>query len=291
MSAEIGDRPIEVAPLSGETRRPYGQEDQPTGQRRRYRTFARVCLAVYILCLHGLTVAIIWDPASVQRVKKFLFQTQESQGEYRGIVIAHSDATKSMPDGTVVFLGDSRMRDLDVTAVADRPAMNLSIGGDTTEGLLYRIPRYHRLDRCRLVILGVGVNDLSHFSDDEIHHNYVGVLTSLKDLGVRRILVCSILPVAATYHQANSAWLRGHRTSNPRIAAVNEQLRALCTHHLGAEFVDTTADVVDQSGNLRPDFSLDGLHLNEAGSRAWADALRRQLPAKGLTDPARPPTD
>jgi lysophospholipase L1-like esterase len=185
-----------------------------------------------------------------------------------------------------VFVGDSRMRALDAAAAvggADKDRVyNLSIGGDTTTGLLYRLPRYNRLDRCRLLVLGVGVNDLSHYDDATILHNYGEILSRLRAAGVRRVAVTAVLPIdEGTYQQANSAWFRGQRTTNARIAAFNRKLRELCEGQPGVRFVDTTADLSDPSGNLRPGFSDDGLHLNDAGNRAWEAALRRALPADG----------
>jgi len=266
--------------LSKEPTPKLGEASGAANRRRRFRTPCRLLVMVYLSVLHGLLVAAIWNPAAIQRVKKFVFQTQESQGEYRGMVAAQSEATKTMVDGTAIFLGDSRMRDLDVTSVADQPVMNLSIGGDTTEGLLYRIPHYHRLDRCRLVVLGAGVNDFSHFNDDVILRNYDRILFELNRVGVRRIFVCSILPVATNYLQANSAWIRGRRTDNARITAVNDQIRSLCLRHSSTDYVNLTEILADKEGNLRSDFSSDGLHLNSAGNLVWAESLRRHLSLK-----------
>src|SRR5262245_21550491 len=48
----------------------------------------------------------------------------------------------NVPDGSVLFFGDSLVQGLCVVAVTPN-AVNFGIGGDTTAGLLDRLPHYH----------------------------------------------------------------------------------------------------------------------------------------------------
>jgi lysophospholipase L1-like esterase len=260
---------------------PVQPNDGPSDHRRS-RMWCRRLWILYLVILHTGLACVLWEPSVIARIEKFVRKSPEHQPEYRGMVTAHVTLASSLPEGSVVFLGDSRMRDLDAAAVASGPVYNFSIGGDTTRGLGARLPRYHRLDRCRLVVLGMGVNDLSHFSDEESLQQYEEVLRCLKDCGVRRVAVCSVLPVdEETYSQANAAWLSGHRVTNGRVVTYNGKLRALCDRHPFARFVDTTGEMTDDAGNLRPGFSADGLHLTGSGSRAWEAALKRSLASEG----------
>ena len=121
------------------------------------------------------------------------------------------------------------------------------------------------------------MNDLSHFSDEEIVRNYEQILTGLSARKVARVVVCAVLPVTESCPQSNSAWFRGHRITNPRIQGLNDQVRGLCARCSGVLFVDANGALSDPVGNLRAEFSDDGVHLQEAGNRVWADALRRLL--------------
>jgi lysophospholipase L1-like esterase len=236
----------------------------------------------YLIGLHALLAGIIWAPEQVERLRKFWFRSPDQDGEYRGMVSAQVRATRLMPDGAAVFLGDSRLRDLDVTAVTDGPVLNLSIGGDTTRGLLGRLPRYARLDRCRVVVVAVGVNDPAHFDDDEIASNYDQILGYLHQTGVRRVVVCSVIPVDETKHrQATSARVRGLRVDNRRVAGLDDRLRELCSRYPGVRFAATPAGLIGPDGNLRPECSDDGLHFTAEGNRVWAAALRRDVQAAG----------
>lgn len=245
------------------------------------RIRCRILVAGYLMSVHGLLILLLCDPGLVYRARAFVWNSPQYRKDYSGIVAGHQQLTQLLPADSVVLLGDSRMRDLDARTVADGLAFNLSIGGDTTSGLLSRLPRYHQLDRCRLVVLGVGINDLSHFNDEEILHNYDQILSLLETAGARRVAVCSVFPVdEAVYQQSNAAWILGYRTTNTRIAAFNQQLHDLCGRRSGVQFIDTTAEMADQSGNLRPGYAYDGLHLTELGNQAWAKAIRRELRTK-----------
>ena len=63
-------------------------------------------------------------------------------------------------------------RAMRVTEVAAR-GINYGIGGDTTEGVLARLPEYNSLGRAAAVVLAIGDNDLQRgLSEAEIIANY-----------------------------------------------------------------------------------------------------------------------
>ena len=251
----------------------------PTPAHPRWR-WGRRFLLLYILLLHALCVAVLWEPFLAVRVWAFLRNTPEERPDYRGMVAAHVVITRSLPAHATVFLGDSRMRDLDAAAVCDGPVYNLSIGGDTAHGLRSRLTQYSRLDTTRMVIVGVGVNDLSHVTDDEAVEEYHRLLDDLASRHPPRIVVCGVLPVDEPhYTQANSAWLRGLRVSNARIAGFNQRLRSLCEGRSGVVFVDSAGPLLDDTGNLKSCYTADGLHLNASGSAVWAAELKKLFTA------------
>ncbi len=60
------------------------------------------------------------------------------------------------PDKSVVFVGDSLTQSLYVDAVA-RPSVNYGIGGDTTVGVLGRLPEYRSILCASAVVMAIGV--------------------------------------------------------------------------------------------------------------------------------------
>ena len=102
------------------------------------------------------------------------------------MVLGQMAVCDGMPERAVVFLGDSRLRRLlvhETVTPADVPVVNLSIGGDTTKGLLGRSARYAHLQRASRLIVGTGVNDLSHFRDDVVLDYYKKILTFATGIG------------------------------------------------------------------------------------------------------------
>jgi lysophospholipase L1-like esterase len=241
----------------------------------------RYCvLLIYTIALHALMAWLLLDPNGVSRFEELLPNTTAYQREYRGMVAAHTVLTRSVPNGAVVFLGDSRMGDLDVSMIVDGPVYNLSISGDTTEGLRARLTQYHHLDKCKLVVLGTGVNDLMQSTDEHSLHEYEAMLGFLKDSAVRRVAVCSVLPIDETnFERAHAARLRPHRLTNERIMAYNRRLGDLCARYTFVNFLTASAEFSEPSGNLHAYLSADGLHLSDEGNRVWVAALRRSLTA------------
>jgi lysophospholipase L1-like esterase len=231
----------------------------------------------YLAVLHVMVILLAVYPSGMQRLHRYLVNDPSVTEGYQGMVSAQEVVCAGLPDHAVVFLGDSRMCDLPVRVAVDDPAINLSIAGDTVKGLLGRIGRYRRLEAARQIVLGVGVNDLSHFSDDTLLANYRTLLQEISERGPK-IIVVAIFPVNENkYEQANATYLSGQKVTNARIAGVNGAIRELCLQFSNVQFVDVNAALTSSDGNLRDEYSADGLHLTNEGSTAWAAALRLPL--------------
>jgi lysophospholipase L1-like esterase len=240
------------------------------------RRWRRRLWVAHLILVHAVVLTFLFVPDAVDRIQRVTQQDPSRSAYYRGHVDAHLAAANAMPGGAVVFLGDSRMwraHVSDMVASAE-PVVNLSIGGDTTRGLLNRMGRYAHFDRASRFVVGTGVNDLSHFDDDTIVSYYEKVLSSLASFG-KRITLVAIYPInEGRYTQANSTWVSGFKTTNKRLRAVNERLRQLSQQFPRTDYIDANQAVSDPDGNLRAAFSEDGLHLNAAGNTAWVAALR-----------------
>jgi lysophospholipase L1-like esterase len=69
----------------------------------------------------------------------------------------------------------------------------------------------------------------------------------------------------------------------PRSAHFRDRIIGLNTHFQqiadknGATYVDVWPALADAKGAIRPEMTVDGLHLSIAGYRAWTDVLRPNL--------------
>ncbi|MFE1665741.1 GDSL-type esterase/lipase family protein [Microbacterium sp. P02] len=161
----------------------------------------------------------------------------------------------------VVFIGDS------ITAgglwhewFPEVSVANRGIDGDTTEGVLARLSSAVAGAPARVFIL-IGTNDLSwKVSPDVI----VGRVTQILD-GIRgaspttEIFLQSVMPRNAKFHD--------------RITDLNRRYRHLAQEQ-HVTYLDLWPALADSDGALTSHFTLDGLHLNGAGYRAWSAVLR-----------------
>lgn len=186
---------------------------------------------------------------------------------WRTLKYQHRVTQNTLP-GTVHFIGDSFVQGLAVSAVAT-PAVNFGIGGDTTLGMLRRIPEYPSLRSARAVVLAGGYNDLWRHDDDYIVANYRRILAALPK-GVPVVLT-ALFPVNERIEPA----LAG---KNRRIAGLNRRLAALCGGWPGCHFLDIGDRLRDGDGQLAAPYQAgDGLHLVGEGNAIWIRALRAVL--------------
>lgn len=170
--------------------------------------------------------------------------------------------------GPILFVGDKLtesgawsewLPDLDV--------VNLGRAGDTTADVLDRLDDILQRQPSAVVLL-IGTNDLSHrASVEQVVRGTEEILYKLRhELPHTRLIVQSVLP--------------RERERADDIHEVNIHLRQYAAApSVKGEFVDLFALLSDEDGVLQPEYTTDGLQLNESGYRIWLDALRPVLAA------------
>ena len=135
------------------------------------------CLAVGMAIGVGLALA---RPDTLRRLAKTLgLRDANQQWFYNQNVAFHQRVDACVPDQAMIFIGDSFIQGLCVTEVGPG-AINFGIGGDTTEGVLTRLPRYRSVAHARVVVFAVGDNDLHKgFAQEQIVANYHKMLAMI----------------------------------------------------------------------------------------------------------------
>ncbi len=180
----------------------------------------------------------------------------------------------------IVLIGDSMIqrwpaREI-MAAFPDRRIVNLGVGGDRTQNLLWRM-RDLPLETLspETVIILVGTNNLT---DGDKPADIAGairliVASAQKAWPAARIYVSAILPRGRDF-----AFRAGGRE------AVNRDLR-LHAPHRGYEFVEANETALTCPRTAAENFRPDGLHLAPAGYRilgqSLVDALRGQPSSSG----------
>lgn len=119
----------------------------------------------------------------------------------------------------------------------------------------------------RCISLLIGTNDLHRLGKSP----EVRYIADQMDTLVRDIR--TIAPAARLL--INSAFPRSDHFRD-RILSLNQQYRRIAAD-AGATYVDVWPALAGPNGEIRAEFTADGLHLSIAGYKAWTDVLRPHL--------------
>ncbi|MBN3894724.1 MAG: G-D-S-L family lipolytic protein [Nostoc sp. NOS(2021)] len=151
--------------------------------------------------------------------------------------------------------------------------LNQGISGETSNGLLKRLKIFDRTQP-EVIFVMIGINDLiGGMSDRVILDNQRQIINYLRKVHpTAQIVVQSILP-----HGAEEATWKGRDklliVANSRIRELNQQLQSISTKK-GVKYLDLYPLFTNKQGNLRREFTTDGLHLSPEGYVVWRSALQ-----------------
>ncbi|MFZ5515989.1 MAG: GDSL-type esterase/lipase family protein [Candidatus Zhuqueibacterota bacterium] len=173
---------------------------------------------------------------------------------------AHLSAPK-----TIILLGDSITEGFDAARYfPSLPILNRGIVADHTgiegSGVLQRLDESIYQCRPRAVFLMIGVNDLA---DKKYRPRQIAA-------GAEKIIqkIHRFDPSIAVYLQSALPATGKYAHLNSLIVEYNRRL-ILIAAETHVEFIDLHAQFVDDSGQLKAEYSRDGIHLTDAGYDAW----------------------
>jgi len=167
---------------------------------------------------------------------------------------------KFVREADVVMIGDS------ITEFAEWSDMfpgiriaNRGIGGETTEGVLKRIPGIHAVN-AKKAFLMLGINDLSSNKSDpkRVFERYSHIVKLLLARNMRVYVQSTIL--------CNPRKAKPCAAVLPKLKTLNNSLSRLAAPNV--IFIDLNAELSDETG-LKDEFTDDGVHINSAGYAAW----------------------
>jgi arylsulfatase A-like enzyme/lysophospholipase L1-like esterase len=182
----------------------------------------------------------------------------------------------------LVFLGDSITQGWEGAGQAvweenygSIKTLNLGIGGDRTEHLLWRL-RQNQLgpNRPKAAVVMIGTNNTGHSRQDprQVAEGVQKVLEVLAEKSPdTKVLLLGVFPRGA------SPW-DPLRLNN---VAINDYLRQL-DDGKRVHYRDISGVFLEADGSLSPEIMPDYLHLSEGGYRRWAEAIRPILADWGV---------
>lgn len=139
--------------------------------------------------------------------------------------------------------------------------INGGINGDSTDGMLKRFEKDVALEKPDVVVVWAGMNDLgSGRSLDYILGNLRRLYVACRGIKAEPV-ACTLTPI-------------NHTSSLMR--ELNDMIRSNCTKE-GITLVDLFSFLADDGGNLRSEYSDDGVHLTALGYGRVAEAVLEVL--------------
>jgi beta-glucosidase len=173
----------------------------------------------------------------------------------------------------LVFIGDSITASWDPGVFSQfygkRAPLLMGIIGDSTQGVLRRLPSEWGPLRPRLAVLLIGTNN-TKYGGSKPEDVALGVAEIVRLIHARssetRVLIVGILPTGAEPGDPLRA-----------IDARTNSLLARCADERTTEFVDVGRALLNGAGQLTSDISFDGLHLTPMGYAVLARALEPEI--------------
>ncbi|MEM6752895.1 MAG: SGNH/GDSL hydrolase family protein [Cyanobacteria bacterium P01_C01_bin.38] len=183
-------------------------------------------------------------------------------------------AAQKKPRNLTVMAGDSLSLWFPSELLPDdKTWLNQGISGEKTAGLLERLNLFDKTTPESIFVM-IGINDLiAGVNDKTILENQRQILNYLRKKHPKaQIVVQSILP-----HQGEEATWEGKEKllaiPNSRIRNLNQQLRTIAAEE-SVKYLNLYPLFADKQGNLKSNFTTDGLHLNPNGYLVWSSALQ-----------------
>ena len=150
-----------------------------------------------------------------------------------------------------------------------RKAINLGIGGDRTQHVLWRL-EHAPLEKIKpkAAVLMIGTNN-SNGEDNtpgQIVDGIAAIIARLRErLPGTKILLLAIFPRGENYN-----------VQRGKITQINQVLIKLADGH-NVQFLDIGHRFLDADGILPGEIMPDYLHLSDKGYQIWADAIEPKL--------------
>jgi lysophospholipase L1-like esterase len=186
------------------------------------------------------------------------------------------NARAKQGDVDLVFIGDSITqgwegagREAWAKFYGQRKAMNLGIGGDRTQHVLWRLDNGNIegiKPKCAVLMIGTNNSNGNDNSAEEIGDGIKAIITKLRTkLPETRILVLAIFP-------------RGEKPNPQREKnAKASELASKLADDKMVHFVDIGPKFLSEDGTLPRDIMPDLLHLSPKGYQIWAESIEAKV--------------
>jgi lysophospholipase L1-like esterase len=194
-----------------------------------------------------------------------------------GWVKRHESFNERVKKGNVdlIFIGDSITQGWEGAGkkvweefYGKRNAVNLGIGGDRTQHVLWRLENGNIEGiKPKLAVLMIGTNNSGSNSSEQIAAGVTAIVEKLrKELPETKVLVLGIFPRGA---DKNDAKRKVNEGANERISKLADDKHVF--------YLDIGKNFLEDDGTLSKEVMPDLLHLNEKSYRTWAESIEPKV--------------
>jgi lysophospholipase L1-like esterase/aryl-phospho-beta-D-glucosidase BglC (GH1 family) len=143
------------------------------------------------------------------------------------------------------------------------------IGGDGSQGLLYRLNHGEFQGNPKVAVMMIGTNDINNLTPEQIKQNAAESIQSIEARSPgTKVLLMGILPRPSVGDPGNV-----------QVNAANDALSQLANGS-NVVFQNIGSQFLNADGTAKADlYQADGLHPSEAGYQVWESAIQPQLDA------------
>ena len=141
---------------------------------------------------------------------------------------------------------------------------NRGIGGDKTEGILFRLKDITE-GKPKKIFLMIGINDLIARRDpDMIMINYIKIIETIQsESSDTRIIIQSVLPNNKSFE---------HFVQSSEINKLNKLISEYALKN-NIDYINLHDSFADKNSEMMDNLVTDGLHINEKGYLLWKDLI------------------
>ena len=151
------------------------------------------------------------------------------------------------------------------TARLDSTLANRPLQDPTNDRFLSPVELAER-EQPEFIVLSFGLNGIMDFEKDTADYlkKYQKLIDALSEVSPHtHFLIQSVYPVADRSHQTDWRFSVSPSEINQKIECLNSCMKQHCQTLSNADFVDTSINLKDKNGFLRPSYTTDGIHLTE----------------------------
>lgn len=209
---------------------------------------------------------------AVQLLENWLLKEQEKiQTKYRHL----NQVSVVEPD--ILFIGDSIVEYYPLQELfgTSKTIVNRGIRGYQTGLLLENLDAHLYGGAVDKIVLLIGTNDIGKDVPlNEALNNLEAIIQSIaRDYPLTEIKLLSILPVNEGEEYKQTVYIR----TNEKIQEWNQAFQELASAYMQVEFVPVFDSLIDQEGQLKKEYTTDGLHLSVTGYQVLTKALKDYL--------------